>query len=119
MQRGGTSTPFDRVLAIWFGLAAVDAEHPGASGVMAALRGTDIVQVPLAEAIAQLTLVPLEKYAEAEVFFGWWRNGPPRGGPRSPACLAGLARASGRRHRCSGVSLGTGAPAVGWTCEPP
>jgi hypothetical protein len=37
---------------------------------MVALRGTDIVQVPLAEAIAHLKLVPLERYQEAEVFFG-------------------------------------------------
>jgi 6-phosphofructokinase 1 len=70
IQRGGTPTPFDRVLATRFGLAAVRAVHAGASGVMVALRGTDIVQVPLAEATAQLKLVPLERYAEAEVFFG-------------------------------------------------
>ena len=70
VQRGGTPTPFDRVLATRFGLAAVRAVHAGASGVMVALRGTDIVQVPLAAAIAQLKLVPLERYEEAEVFFG-------------------------------------------------
>jgi 6-phosphofructokinase 1 len=70
VQRGGTPTPFDRVLATRFGLAAVRAVHEGASGVMVALRGTDIVQVPLAEAIAQLKLVPVERYEEAEVFFG-------------------------------------------------
>ncbi len=70
IQRGGTPTPFDRVLATRFGLAAVDAVHEGATGVMVALRGTDIVQVPLTVAIAQLKLVPLQRYAEAEVFFG-------------------------------------------------
>jgi 6-phosphofructokinase 1 len=70
VQRGGTPTPFDRVLATRFGLAAVDAVHDGATGMMVALRGTDIVRVPLAVAIAQLKLVPLERYAEAEVFFG-------------------------------------------------
>jgi phosphofructokinase-like protein len=70
IQRGGTPTPFDRVLATRFGLAAVDAVHEGATGVMVALRGTDIVRVPLTVAIAQLKLVPLERYAEAEVFFG-------------------------------------------------
>jgi 6-phosphofructokinase len=70
LQRGGTPTPFDRVLATRFGLAAVRAVHEGASGVMVALRGTDIVQVPLAEATAHLKLVPLERYAEVEVFFG-------------------------------------------------
>jgi ATP-dependent phosphofructokinase / diphosphate-dependent phosphofructokinase len=70
IQRGGTPTPFDRVLATRFGLAAVDAVHQGRTGVMVALRGTDIVQVPLSVAVAQLKLVPVERYAEAEVFFG-------------------------------------------------
>ncbi|WP_029433753.1 ATP-dependent 6-phosphofructokinase [Blastococcus sp. URHD0036] len=70
VQRGGTPSQFDRVLATRFGLAAVDAVHDGASGVMVALRGTDVVRVPLAEATARLKLVPLERYAEAEVFFG-------------------------------------------------
>jgi ATP-dependent phosphofructokinase / diphosphate-dependent phosphofructokinase len=37
---------------------------------MVALRGTDIVRVPIASATAQLKLVPAERYAEAEVFFG-------------------------------------------------
>ena len=70
VQRGGTPSPFDRVLATRFGLAAVDAVHDGESGVMVALRGTDIVRVPLSAATAQLKLVPPERYAEAEVFFG-------------------------------------------------
>jgi 6-phosphofructokinase 1 len=70
IQRGGTPSPFDRVLATRFGLAAVDAVHDGQSGVMVALRGTDIVRVPLSAATAQLKLVPVERYAEAEVFFG-------------------------------------------------
>jgi ATP-dependent phosphofructokinase / diphosphate-dependent phosphofructokinase len=70
VQRGGTPSPFDRVLATRFGLAAVDAVHDGQSGVMVALRGTDIVRVPLTAATAQLKLVPVERYAEVEVFFG-------------------------------------------------
>jgi 6-phosphofructokinase len=70
IQRGGTPSPFDRVLATRFGLAAVDAVHEGVSGIMVALRGTDIVRVPLSAATAQLKLVPPERYAEAEVFFG-------------------------------------------------
>ena len=70
IQRGGTPSPFDRVLATRFGLAAVDAVHDGQSGVMVALRGTDIVRVPLSAATAQLKLVPADRYAEAEVFFG-------------------------------------------------
>jgi len=70
IQRGGTPSAFDRVLATRFGLAAVDALHDGQSGIMVALRGTDIVRVPLSAATAQLKLVPAERYAESEVFFG-------------------------------------------------
>jgi 6-phosphofructokinase 1 len=70
VQRGGTPTAYDRILATRFGLHAIDAVHEGDSGVMVALRGTDIVRVPLAAATAQLKLVPAERYAEAEVFFG-------------------------------------------------
>src|SRR3954451_15925773 len=70
VQRGGTPTAFDRVLATRFGLHAIDAVNDGVSGVMVALRGTDIVRVPLAEATTELKTVPLERYAEAEVFFG-------------------------------------------------
>jgi len=70
IQRGGTPTPHDRWLATRFGLHAVDAVADGASGTMVALRGTDIVRVPLAEAVRELKTVPPELYAEAEVFFG-------------------------------------------------
>jgi ATP-dependent phosphofructokinase / diphosphate-dependent phosphofructokinase len=70
IQRGGTPTAFDRVLATRFGVHAIDAVHDGAFGMMVALRGTDIIRVPLAEATSQLKLVPPERYAEAEVFFG-------------------------------------------------
>jgi 6-phosphofructokinase 1 len=70
VQRGGTPTAYDRVLATRFGLHAVDAVHDGDFGVMVALRGTDIVRVKLAEATAELKTVPLERYQEAEVFFG-------------------------------------------------
>jgi phosphofructokinase-like protein len=70
VQRGGTPTAYDRVLATRFGLHAIDAVHEGDSGVMVALRGTDIVRVPLSEATSVLKTVPLERYAEAEVFFG-------------------------------------------------
>ncbi|MCR3718497.1 MULTISPECIES: 6-phosphofructokinase [Prauserella salsuginis group] len=69
-QRGGTPTAYDRVLATRFGLHAVDAVADGDFGTMTALRGTDIVRVPLAEATAELKTVPAERYAEAEVFFG-------------------------------------------------
>jgi 6-phosphofructokinase 1 len=70
IQRGGTPTAFDRVLATRFGLHAVAAVHDEAFGSMVALRGTDIVRVPIAEATRELKLVPIERYAEAEVFFG-------------------------------------------------
>ncbi len=70
IQRGGTPTAFDRVLATRFGVHAIHAVADGAYGMMVALRGTDIVRVPLSEATTQLKLVPPERYAEAEVFFG-------------------------------------------------
>jgi 6-phosphofructokinase 1 len=70
IQRGGTPTAYDRVLSTRFGLQAIDAVHDGDFGVMVALRGTDIVRVPLSEATAELKTVPAERYAEAEVFFG-------------------------------------------------
>jgi 6-phosphofructokinase 1 len=70
IQRGGTPTAFDRMLAPRFGLHAIDAVHAGAWGTMVALRGTDILRVPLAEATAKLKVVKPELYAEAEVFFG-------------------------------------------------
>ncbi|CAM5387630.1 pyrophosphate--fructose 6-phosphate 1-phosphotransferase [Streptomyces spiroverticillatus] len=70
VQRGGTPSAFDRWLATRFGLHAVDAVHDGDFGTMVALRGTDIVRVPIGEATAKLKTVPPEMYAEAEVFFG-------------------------------------------------
>ncbi len=70
IQRGGTPTAFDRWLATRFGLHAIDAVHDGDWGKMVALRGTDIVRVPLAEATAELKTVDAALYAEAEVFFG-------------------------------------------------
>jgi 6-phosphofructokinase 1 len=70
VQRGGSPTPYDRVLATRFGLHAIDAADAGAWGTMVALRGTDIVRVPLEEATRDLKTVPAERYAEAEVFFG-------------------------------------------------
>ena len=70
IQRGGTPSAFDRVLATRFGLQAIAAVRDGAFGTMVALRGTDIVRIPLAEATAEVKRVPAERYAEAEVFFG-------------------------------------------------
>ncbi|BEP15427.1 6-phosphofructokinase [Acidothermaceae bacterium B102] len=70
VQRGGTPTAFDRVLATRFGLRAIDAVQEGQWGTMAALRGTDIVSVGLDEATKELKTVPKERFEEAEVFFG-------------------------------------------------
>ncbi|MEU2793483.1 6-phosphofructokinase [Streptomyces sp. NPDC007100] len=69
-QRGGTPSAFDRWLATRFGLHAIDAVRDGDYGRMVALRGTDIVRVPLAEATAKLKTVDPRLYAEAGVFFG-------------------------------------------------
>lgn len=70
IQRGGTPTAFDRVLATRFGLAAVDAVNDRAWGTMVSLRGTRIERVTLAEAIRELRTVPHEEYEAASVFFG-------------------------------------------------
>src|SRR5215831_4275584 len=70
IQRGGTPTAFDRVLATRFGTHAIRAVAEGAFGAMVALRGTDIIRVPIAAATSELKLVPPERYAEAELFFG-------------------------------------------------
>jgi len=70
VQRGGTPTAFDRVLATRFGLHAIDAVAAGEWGKMTALRGTDIHLVDISAATAELKTVPEELYSEAEVFFG-------------------------------------------------
>lgn len=70
VQRGGSPTAFDRVLATRFGLNAIDAVRDEAWGSMVALRGTDIVRVPLQEATGTLKTVPIERYDEAKAFFG-------------------------------------------------
>jgi ATP-dependent phosphofructokinase / diphosphate-dependent phosphofructokinase len=70
IQRGGTPTAFDRVLATRFGLHAIDAAHEGQWGKMTALRSTNIELVDLSEATAELKTVPESLYREAEVFFG-------------------------------------------------
>lgn len=70
VQRGGSPTPFDRVLATRFGLNAIDAVKDQDWGKMVALRGTDIVRVPLKEATGVLKTVPIERYEEAKAFFG-------------------------------------------------
>jgi 6-phosphofructokinase 1 len=70
VQRGGTPTAFDRWLATRFGLHAIDAVADEDFGKMVALRGADIVRVPLIEGTGELKVVSPEEYAEAQVFFG-------------------------------------------------
>jgi phosphofructokinase-like protein len=70
VQRGGSPTPRDRVLATRFGLHAADLAHEGDFGKMAALHGDEIVAVPLADAVAELKTVPPEWYEVAKAFFG-------------------------------------------------
>ncbi len=70
IQRGGSPTALDRILATRFGVAAVDAASDGRWGTMVALRGTEVVEVPISEAVAALKRVPEELYEVAEVFFG-------------------------------------------------
>ena len=70
IQRGGTPTAFDRVLATRFGVAAIDAVHDGAFDVMVALRAGSIVRIPLADAVETLkTVDPELVHGVAEVFF--------------------------------------------------
>jgi 6-phosphofructokinase 1 len=70
IQRGGTPTAFDRVLATRFGVAAIEAVHDGAFGQMVALQAGEIVRVPLSDAVGELKLVdPALYHGVAEVFF--------------------------------------------------
>ena len=70
IQRGGSPTPRDRVLATRFGLKAADLAVAGQFGQMAALRGDDVIAVSLEEATARLKTVTPEWYAVAKAFFG-------------------------------------------------
>jgi phosphofructokinase-like protein len=70
VQRGGSPTAFDRMLATRLGLAAIDAAHAGQWGMMTALHATQIELVPLAEAVAQNRQVPVEEYERYRVLLG-------------------------------------------------
>ena len=70
VQRGGTPTPRDRVLATRYGLKAADLVQEGRFGRMAALQGDEIVDVSLEEATRELKRVPPEWYAVAQAFSG-------------------------------------------------
>jgi len=70
IQRGGTPTAFDRVLATRFGIAAIDCASDGDYGKMVALQGPAIVRVPLGDAVGELKTVDPQLYETAQVFFG-------------------------------------------------
>jgi ATP-dependent phosphofructokinase / diphosphate-dependent phosphofructokinase len=70
IQRGGTPTAFDRVLATRLGLAAIDAAHAGEWGTMTALHGNEIELVALADAVAEVRRVPVQEYERYGVLSG-------------------------------------------------
>jgi 6-phosphofructokinase 1 len=70
LQRGGTPTAYDRILATRYGLLAAELALTGQFGQMTALRGMQVVPAPLDEAVKELRTVPREYYALAEAFFG-------------------------------------------------
>jgi 6-phosphofructokinase 1 len=70
VQRGGTPTAFDRVLATRFGVKAVEMVLEGEFGMMASLRGNKIEAVPLKDAVGELKTVDNSFYEIAEIFFG-------------------------------------------------
>ena len=70
LQRGGSPTAFDRMLATRFGIAAIDAAHEADYGKMVALQGNKIVRVPITEAVGTLKTLDPALYEVAEVFFG-------------------------------------------------
>jgi phosphofructokinase-like protein len=70
VQRGGSPTAFDRILATRFGIKAYEMVRDGHWGQMAAIRGNRIISVPLVEAVGELKYLDDEIYRVAEVFFG-------------------------------------------------
>jgi 6-phosphofructokinase len=70
LQRGGSPTAFDRVLATRFGIGAIDMVHEGKFGHMVAIKGNGIVSVPFKEVVGKRKTVDLELYDIASVFFG-------------------------------------------------
>lgn len=70
VQRGGTPSAYDRILGTRFGLKAISLAHEGKFGLMVALRGTKIEQIPIAEVLGHVRDLDIDLYQEAEVFFG-------------------------------------------------
>jgi len=69
VQRGGSPTAYDRVLATRYGVAAVELVKDGHFGKMVALRGYKIVPVDLNESVTKLRTVDMDLYEIAETFF--------------------------------------------------
>jgi 6-phosphofructokinase 1 len=70
VQRGGSPTAHDRVLATRFGIAAVELIENNNFGKMVALQGNKIVPIALEEAVSKSKTVDMELYNIAKVFFG-------------------------------------------------
>ena len=68
--RGGTPSAYDRIIATRFGVEAIDAAHARDFGKMVALHGTDVVRIPIEEAVAKLKTVDARLFETAAVFFG-------------------------------------------------
>ena len=69
IQRGGTPTAYDRILATRYGVAAIELVHSGKFGHMVALRGNSIESVPLKDATSVTKTVTKDMYDVAKVFF--------------------------------------------------
>ncbi len=69
VQRGGSPTPFDRVLSTWYGVAAIDAVHDEAWGQMVAYVADEVIRVPIADAVAELKPVNPQLWSVAREFF--------------------------------------------------
>ncbi len=70
VQRGGSPTAFDRILATKYGIAAIDLVNKGVFGVMVGVKGMEIVTVPLKDAVETMRTVDMELYKMGSVFFG-------------------------------------------------
>lgn len=70
LQRGGTPTAYDRILATRFGVRAIELVNEGKFGRMVALQGNNIVDISLEEATAKLKTVDMEMFRTAQIFFG-------------------------------------------------
>ena len=70
VQRGGSPTAYDRVLATRFGVAAVELIKNNNFGKMVALQGNKIIPIPLEDSVSKSKTVDKELYDIAKIFFG-------------------------------------------------